>query len=140
MFEELSLWALFISSFISSTILPGGSEVLLGILLSQQLYEPYQLLIVASLGNTLGGITSWVLGWWIAKYYPAKRLVKAEHQRALQRVQKWGVFSLLLSWLPIIGDPLCVAAGWLRINFVWSVIMIALGKTFRYTLIVFALS
>ena len=140
MSEELSLWALFVSSFISSTILPGGSEVLLGLLLSQQLYDPVQLLIVASFGNTLGGLTSWLLGWLIAKRYPAKRLVKKEHQRALQRVRKWGVAALLLSWLPIIGDPLCVAAGWLRLNFVWSVLFIALGKTLRYSVIVFLLA
>ena len=94
MSEELSLWALFVSAFISSTILPGGSEVLFGVLLSQQLHDAWLLLAVASLGNTLGGVTSWFLGWLIARRYPAKDLVKPAHQQALQRVQRWGVLPL----------------------------------------------
>ena len=140
MSEELSLWALFVSAFISSTILPGGSEVLFGVLLSQQLHDAWLLLAVASLGNTLGGVTSWLLGWLIARRYPAKGLVKPAHQQALQRVQKWGVLTLLFSWLPIIGDPLCVAAGWLRLNFFCSVLCIAVGKALRYAVIMVPLA
>jgi membrane protein YqaA with SNARE-associated domain len=134
--QELSLWALFVSAFISSTILPGGSEVLLGYLLTQPLYSPLELLAVASLGNTLGGMTSWGLGWLIAKRYPSQDLLKEKYQSALRKLQRWGVFALLFSWLPFIGDPLCVAAGWLRMNFFYSLLLIALGKTLRYGFIV----
>lgn len=136
---DAGLWALFVSAFISSTLLPGGSEILLGVLVSQSEHSPWLLLLVASVGNTLGGITSWLLGWLIAKRYPAQGLVKAQHQAALQRLQKWGVVALLFSWVPMIGDPLCVAAGWLRFNFLWSCALIALGKTLRYGVVILAL-
>jgi len=130
--EELSLWALFISAFVSSTILPGGSEVLLGVLLIQQSHDPVHLLIVATLGNTFGGVTSWTLGWLIAKRYSAQSTLKPQHQAALLKLRKWGVFALLFSWLPLIGDPLCVAAGWLRMNFWLCISLIAIGKFLRY--------
>ncbi len=140
MFEELSLWALFVSAFISSTILPGGSEVLLGVLLVQQMHTPGLLLSVASLGNTLGGMTSWCLGWLIAKYYPVSSMLAPRRRSALQVIKKWGVLALLLSWLPLIGDALCVAAGWLRLNFLLSFLLIAIGKTLRYLFVVMALT
>ncbi len=140
MSEELSLWALFVSAFISSTILPGGSEILLGVLLVQQVHAPALLLGVASLGNTLGGVTSWCLGWLIAKYYPVSSMLSSRRRSALRMIKKWGVLALLLSWLPLVGDALCVAAGWLRLNFLLSFVLIAVGKTLRYVFVVAAFS
>jgi membrane protein YqaA with SNARE-associated domain len=107
---------LFVSAFVSSTLLPGSSE---GVLVAAALsgFAPWNLLWVATLGNTLGGLTNWWIGWWIATRYPARRLVSPEQEKALARVRRFGWPVLLLSWLPVIGDPLCLAAGWLRINF-----------------------
>lgn len=128
MSETASLWALFTSSFLAATLLPGGSEaVLFGVL---KLY-PGQLwaaLAVATLGNTLGGLSSY----WIGRLIPQRQAIKG-----LAAVRRYGAPVLLLSWVPIIGDPLCVAAGWLRLNPWWSALSIALGKFLRYLLIAF---
>lgn len=135
--EGVGLWALFGSAFVSSTLLPGGSEVLLGYLVQQGEYSRGTLLLVAATGNTLGGMTSWGLGFWLAHRFPAKR-GDPKHKKALAYVQRWGSPVLLLSWLPVVGDPLCMAAGWLRINVVTSFLFIALGKTARYAVILWA--
>lgn len=132
--EDHVLWVLFASAFVSSTLLPGSSE---GVLAAAALsgFSPSRLLWVATLGNTLGGLTNWWIGRWISTRYPARRLVKSEQERALARVQRYGWPILLLSWLPVVGDPLCLAAGWLRINFWLSALAIAAGKAARYALI-----
>lgn len=135
--SELTLWGLFLSSFVSSTLLPGGSEAVLAYIGSDGVYGASLLLMVATLGNTLGGMTSWGLGRWLVWRFPAHVLQKPEQQRALERVQRWGSPVLLLSWLPIIGDPLCLAAGWLRIHWLWSLLFIAIGKAARYGVILY---
>lgn len=101
--SELSLSALFLSSFLAATILPGGSEVVLfGVLKNHpQLYWPA--LTVATLGNTLGGMSSYLIG----RFIPGRRKL-----RFLERVRRYGTPILLLSWVPVVGDALCVAAGW----------------------------
>ncbi len=127
-----SLWALFTSAFLSSTLLPGGSEAVLAWLQQADDHSPWTLLGVAALGNTLGGMTSWGVGRLLAWKYPAEGLVKPAHRKALQRLERWGSPVLLLSWLPVVGDPLCVAAGWLRMHWLVSLVFIGLGKTARY--------
>jgi len=77
-------------------------------------------------------MSSWVLGWVIALRYPLTKLSKAAHRRAVERVQQWGSPILLLSWVPVIGDPLCVAAGWLRISWIGALLFIGVGKAIRY--------
>lgn len=126
MSEEASLWALFGSSFLAATLLPGGSEVvLLSVLkLHPEQYAPA--LAIATLGNTLGGMSSYLIG----RILPQKKDL-----RGLEAVRKFGSPSLLLSWVPFIGDPLCVAAGWLRLNVWLSVLFMASGKLARYLLI-----
>jgi len=126
MSEEASLWALFGSSFLAATLLPGGSElVLLSVLkLHPEQYAPA--LAIATLGNTLGGMSSYLIG----RILPQKKDL-----RGLEAVRKYGSPSLLLSWVPFIGDPLCVAAGWLRLNVWLSVLFMASGKLARYLLI-----
>ncbi|WP_428037041.1 YqaA family protein, partial [Amphritea sp.] len=131
---------LFLSSFIASTLLPGGSEVLLGYLLTQPEFQPLLLLSVASLGNSLGGAVTFVMGWWVSVRWPARRPEKRSQQRALSLIQQYGPAVLLLSWLPIIGDPLCFVAGWFRCHLLLSLVLITVGKTLRYLFIVFALS
>lgn len=133
----MTLWFLFLSAFISSTLFPGGSEAILAYLASDLEYPLYTLVVVATLGNTLGAMTSWGIGWLISIRYSADRLSKVSHQKAVERIQKYGSPVLLLSWLPVIGDPLCVAAGWLRIHWLSSLLFIAVGKLLRYVVVVY---
>ena len=137
---DASLWSLFGSAFISSTLLPGGSEAVLVYLAGDSAHAALTLLSVAAVGNTLGGMTSWGLGWLIALKYPARGLVKREHQKAVSRLQRWGSPLLLLSWVPVIGDPLCVAAGWLRLSWWVSLLFIGTGKTARYAVLLYWLA
>ncbi len=128
--------ALFISALISSTLLPGGSEALLAWLISKGEYSAWLLWISATSGNVLGSLLTWGMGYWIAQRYPLKTLEKPSHQRAKNWLQRYGPASLLMAWLPLIGDPLCLVAGWLRFNFLLSVLMITLGKALRYALVI----
>jgi len=136
--EEFGLWSLFFSAFLSSTLLPGSSEALLITFLSQSFNE-FSLLMVATIGNTLGGLTSWLLGFWLIKKYPHS-IPKKISPESIGRLRRWGWPVLLLSWLPVIGDPLCLAAGWLRLNFYLSMLAIAVGKLLRYSAIVWLFS
>ena len=137
---DASLWSLFTSALLASTLLPGGSEAVLVYLASDTVYSPRTLLLVAALGNTLGGMTSWGIGWLIARKYPARGLMKPAQQKAVERLQRWGSPLLLLSWLPVIGDPLCVAAGWLRFHWLLSLLFIGVGKTARYAVLLYLLN
>jgi membrane protein YqaA with SNARE-associated domain len=124
--DTLSLWTLFVSSFLAATLLPGGSEaVLFGVIK----FHPQQVgaaLAVATIGNTLGGMSSYLIG----RVVPKKTAIKG-----IESVRRYGAAALLLAWVPIIGDPLCVAAGWLRINPWLSAVCMALGKLARYLVI-----
>ncbi len=121
-----SLTALFVSSFLAATLLPGGSEAVLFGVLQLHPGELWPALAVATLGNTLGGLSSYGIGRLIPPTQPL---------RGLDMVRRWGSPVLLLSWVPLLGDPLCVAAGWLRLNAGWSALFIALGKLARYGVI-----
>jgi len=127
--ETLSLWALFASSFLAATLLPGGSEaVLFGVLkVNPQQYWPA--LAVATLGNTLGGMSSYLIGHLI----PQKQA--AQNENYLASLRRYGTPALLAAWVPVIGDPLCIAAGWLRMNVWWSVLFMAFGKFARYLVV-----
>ncbi|MDT4330404.1 YqaA family protein [Methylomonas sp. MED-D] len=130
-FESWGLIGLFASAFISSTVAPGGSEAVLAYLVSRHGHSVLELVAIASVGNTLGALTTWWLGQWGAQKYPAESLVK-DRQRSLQTIRRWGAWALLLSWLPLIGDGLCFAAGWLRLSFLASLTAIFFGKVLRY--------
>ena len=130
--EQSELWLLFSSAFISSTLLPGGSEALLLYYASEGVHDKTTLGLVATVGNALGGMTSWAIGRVIIWRFPARRLQEEKHQRALERIERWGSPLLLFSWLPVIGDPLCVAAGWLKVNVFKALVFITLGKAGRY--------
>lgn len=128
--------ALFISALISSTLLPGGSEALLAWLISQGEHSGWILWGSATAGNVLGSLLTWGMGYWIAQRYPLKALDKPGHLRAKNWLQRYGPASLLMAWLPLIGDPLCLVAGWLKFNFLFSLLMITLGKALRYALVI----
>ena len=139
--NEWGLWGLFTSAFISSTLLPGGSEAILVALTLNNAHEPFALLLVATAGNTLGGMSSWLIGLLIAYYWPTQKLLKKpEYLRAAVWLEKHGSPILLLSWLPVVGDPLCLAAGWLRVHFWPALFFIAVGKAARYGAILYILS
>jgi len=135
MLADVSLWGLFLSAFVSSTLFPGGSEVVLGVLAAEGQNNPWLLLTIASLGNTLGALTTWLLGYLLARRLPLEAKLSEKRQRALVRLRRWGSPVLLLSWLPVAGDPLCFAAGYLRLPFLASLFFIALGKVARYVMI-----
>lgn len=133
----LELWGLFVSAFISSTIAPGGSEAVLAYMVAEQLQPVLILVVVATIGNTLGALTTWWLGTLAAKKYPAESLLNNNRKKALCWVKKWGYWSLLFSWLPIVGDGLCFAAGWLKLPLFISIILICIGKLFRYLFVAY---
>lgn len=122
--EPVGLGALFLSSFLAATLLPGGSELVFVAVLASGTSTLWPALGVATLGNTLGGLSSYLVG----------RLVPDTKTggRALDWLKRFGAPVLLLSWLPLIGDALCVAAGWLRLSPWWAALFIALGKFARY--------
>ena len=132
---DAQLWGLFVSSFIASTLLPAGSEIGLAWLVNEGQIAPWKLLCVAIIGNGLGGVLTFFLGIVIAKYYPAKKLLSVKQVKSKQWLQSRGPLVLLLSWLPLIGDPLCLLAGWLRLNIVLCCLYIFIGKALRYLLI-----
>jgi membrane protein YqaA with SNARE-associated domain len=138
MVSDLTLWGLFASAFVSATLFPGGSEVVLFLAAREQQYDPSLLLVVATAGNTLGALTTWFLGRMLAKRYPLDRPRKPAQQRAVTWLRRWGSPLLLLSWLPLVGDPLCFAAGWLRMPLTWSGAFIAAGKAARYAVVLSA--
>jgi len=127
--SDISLWGLFISSFLAATLLPGGSEaVLVGVLkLHPELF--WLALLLGTLGNTLGGLVSFGMG----------RMLPLTHTlKHADKVQHYGTPALLLAWAPLVGDALCVAAGWLRLNPWHAALFMALGKFARYWLIAMA--
>jgi len=128
---QFGLTTLFIVSFVSATLLPLGSEpALFGLLkLNPELFWPA--LLVATLGNTLGGMVDWWMG------YGAHRVTdkwkhSSVHVRALDWLERLGPKACLLSWLPIVGDPLCAVAGWLKMPFWSCALYMLVGKFLRY--------
>ena len=126
MSDELSLWTLFASSLLAATLLPGGSEAVLFGVLKLHPGQYWPALVVATIGNTLGGMSSYLIG----RVLPQKKDLPG-----LAAMQRYGNPALLLAWVPVIGDPLCVAAGWLRLDPWLSALFMALGKFARYVVI-----
>jgi membrane protein YqaA with SNARE-associated domain len=125
--STLTLLSLFGSSFLSATLLPGNSEIYLVALLSNGRISPELLVLAATLGNTLGGVTNVIIGRLLPAMKPQRGLATA--QRWLQR---FGPAALLLSWMPVVGDLLCVLAGWLRMPWGPVVLFLCIGKALRY--------
>jgi membrane protein YqaA with SNARE-associated domain len=94
--------------------------------------------LVATVGNTLGALTTWWLGVWAAKKYPAENLLSDKQRKSLQTVRNWGSWALLFSWLPLVGDGLCFAGGWLKLSLLSSLLAIFLGKALRYIAVAYA--
>ena len=132
-FAELGFIGLFIAAFLAATILPLSSELVLsGLLLSGA--SPSALVIVATAGNVLGSLTNYALGYWASLGVIKKwlKLSESEFINAEQRFKQYGLWSLLFAWVPIIGDPLTVIAGILRVRLLWFLILVTIGKSLRY--------
>lgn len=133
---EAGLTGLFIASFLAATILPGGSEILLAGFLTQQPGSAALAWGLCSIGNTLGGMTNW----WLARSMPADQLTRHFKPHHLEKVQRHGALTLLGSWLPLIGDALCLAAGWLRLPLLACTFWMLIGKAARYAALVWLVS
>jgi membrane protein YqaA with SNARE-associated domain len=135
--EFAALSALFVSAFTSATLLPGSSEAVLIALLSAGTASPALLVAVAAAGNLIGSVVNWVLGRSIARFRDRRwfPVGPAAYARAESWYRRWGLWSLLLAWVPVIGDPLTVVAGALRVGFWRFVILVGIGKTGRYAFI-----
>ena len=139
MFEVIYL-SLFFISFLAATILPFSSELTLAGLISTSNYDNLLLLVVASFGNVLGSVFNWSLGFYsrnlsTKKWFPFK---ETQIERSSKWFRKFGKWSLLFAWVPVVGDPLTLVAGILRVKFIDFIILVAIGKVSRY-LIVFYL-
>ena len=163
MTETASLASLFISSFLAATLLPGGSEAVLFAVLKAYPDTFWPALLLGTLGNTLGGMVSFGMGWMLPQFRhgdaehsgaggaasgsltpsdiapdEASR-VRTQQPKQVEPVRKYGAPILLFAWVPLIGDALCVAAGWLRLNPLHAALFILIGKFARYVLIAISL-
>ena len=137
MFEVLNQYglpALFLVSFLASTLLPLGSEWLLVALLVEG-HGPTQTVLVATLGNTLGSVTDYLIGYYGREWFVQKllRLDTAQLDRAGRWFDRYGSWALLLAWLPVVGDPLCVVSGMLKTPPGRFTLLVAIGKGLRYS-------
>lgn len=133
MSDLLSLASLFASSFLSATLLPGNSEVVLVAMLLSGVSQPWLLVVIATMGNSLGGLTNVILG----RFFPLRKTSRWQ-EKAAGWLKRYGAATLLLSWMPVIGDLLCLLAGWMRISWGPVLFFLCLGKALRYIVIAVA--
>lgn len=127
--SQTGLLAVFLVAFISATLLPMGSEPLVFAMVKAHPDLFWLIVAIATVGNTLGGVVNYAMG------YGAKNVfAKEKHYRWLGWLRAYGAKTLLLAWLPIIGDPLCALGGWLKLPFWPCVAYMAIGKLLRYVL------
>lgn len=142
---DTGLVSLFLGSLLVSTLVPGGVEGLLLVMVQQQSHHWLSLFLVATVGNTLGGAVTFLAGMLLARTVhtgaPESRIGRwfRLDATALDRVRRFGSPVLLLSWMPVIGDPLCLAGGFIGLRLRTSLLMIALGKAARYLVLLWIL-
>ena len=136
---EVGLSTLFVVALVSATLLPLGSEPALYGLVTLNPSMLWPGILVATAGNTLGGAISWWMGYGAELAY--ERVTHRRHlqHRLLGWLERFGPRTCLLSWLPIVGDPLCAVAGWLKLPFWPCVLYMAIGKLLRYLVMTLAL-
>ena len=135
--DALSYGALFLAAFLAATILPAQSEMGLAFLVNQAPEAVILLVAIASAGNILGALVNWYIGrfanhWRDRRWFP---ISASQLDKATIWYQRYGKYSLLASWVPIIGDPITLAAGLLRTPFVPFLILVSIAKTARYLII-----
>lgn len=133
----MAYFLLFLSAFGAATLLPLQSEAVLVGLLAQEKYSVFGLVLIASIGNILGSCINWYLGLKIEQFKHKKWFPVTEQNmlKAERTYQKYGFWSLLLSWMPIIGDPITLIAGLLKESFWRFLLIVTLAKTGRYIFI-----
>jgi membrane protein YqaA with SNARE-associated domain len=142
MSDTASLLSLFLSSLLAATLLPGGSEAVLFAVIKAYPESLWSALIVATLGNTLGGMVTFGMGWLLPQRKGGSKAagqppaysssVQAQQLKHVEKVRRYGTPALLFAWAPLIGDALCLAAGWLRLNWWQAALFMAIGKFARY--------
>lgn len=136
--SDLSAYAaLFASAFLSATLLPGSSEAALVALLAAGKGNWAALVAVATFGNLLGSTVNWLLGRFFAHYCGRRwfPVSTRSYERAAGWYQRYGIWSLLFAWLPVIGDPLTLVAGAFRTDLRWFLVLVTAGKLARYLLV-----
>ncbi len=138
-YTEFGYIGLFFASFLAATILPFSSEVVLSFLLLNDL-NPILLISVATFGNVFGSVVNYAIGFWGSMFLIRNVLKISENKfiKAKQRFKKYGVFSLFFAWVPIIGDPITVVAGVLKVNILLFFILVTSGKLIRYIIVSYA--
>ena len=136
--DVTTLGGLFLTAFLAATIFPAQSEILLAALHMSETHSQATLVAVATAGNVLGSVVNWLLGRYLVhfqdrRWFPVKRSLI---DRATGWYQRWGFWSLLLAWAPVIGDPLTLVAGILRENFWVFLALVTVGKAARYIAVV----
>jgi membrane protein YqaA with SNARE-associated domain len=131
---ELGYIGLFGTAFAAATLIPISSEVVLSALTKADGFEIWLLVVVATVGNTLGSVVNWLLGryclhWQDRRWFPIKQ---ESLTRATECFNRYGVWTMLFAWIPVIGDPLTFAAGLLRVDFRVFLTLVAIGKAARY--------
>jgi len=131
---------LFLAALVAATLLPVQSELLLLAMLASNRFDPALLLLAASLGNVLGSTVNWALGRFLAHHRGARwfPISKTAMLKAERRYRRLGEISLLLSWLPIIGDPLTLIAGVLRMPLSRFLLLVTIAKVGRYAVLMAA--
>ena len=140
MIESAGYGSLFLSAFLAATVLPLSSEAVLAALVASDGFVLWLLVALASIGNTLGACVNWILGryclhWQDRKWFPVS-------PPALERASRWfyryGQYSLLFAWVPLVGDPLTFTAGLLKLRFSRFLLLVAVGKILRYVVVALA--
>jgi membrane protein YqaA with SNARE-associated domain len=137
MSEAAAYLSLFASAFLSATLLPGSSEAALIALLASGEGDASLLIAVATAGNVLGSVVNWIIGRFFA-HFRDRRWFPVDEQsydRAVEWYGRYGIWSLLFAWLPVVGDPLTLVAGALRTDIRWFLPLVTVGKGARYLLI-----
>lgn len=131
--ESLGLWGLFLGAFLAATIVPFSSDALyLAVLIATK--DPLGCFLYGTIGNWLGGITTYWIGWlgrweWIERWFKVKHET-LEKQKV--KIDKYGVWMALLSWVPIIGDVIVIALGFYKTRPLWTIILLLVGKAARF--------
>ena len=131
--------ALFLNAFVAATLLPAYSEVTFAALLVAGESNAWLLFFAATSGNVAGSVVNWWLGRGIARFRDKRwfPFTPNQFERASNFFRRYGRWSLLLAWVPIIGDPLTLVAGTLRVSFSWFITLVTIGKAVRYAVVAF---
>ena len=134
---EVGLFGLFLSAFVSATLVPMSSEAVLAALIAAHGWDVVLLVLVATAGNTLGAMVNWALGrfclhWRASRWFP---ISEANLEKGSAWFRRFGTWSLLFAWLPVVGDPLTFAAGIARVPFPLFLTLVLAGKLARYAVV-----